>query len=114
MGFHVVDPQDSVGHIPAGRGVEDLQLLLDNAPRPPKGNNRSDRDSDPFSFQWVLGRSDGTHARFVTSPFTHDPEDRIYLTGDFGYYRHDGAVVSTGKQNCHPQFRGCPPNCAIP
>jgi non-ribosomal peptide synthetase component F len=37
--------------------------------------------------------------RYVANPFTGDPVDRVYRTGDLGRYRSDGAVNLAGRRD---------------
>src|SRR5262249_4778651 len=45
-------------------------------------------------------------ARFITNPFTGQPEDRLYRTGDWGRYEPDGAVTFAGRADRQVKLRG--------
>lgn len=44
--------------------------------------------------------------RFGSNPFTTDPGDRVYRTGDMGRYDGDGAVVLAGRVDDQVKVRG--------
>ena len=44
--------------------------------------------------------------RFVTSPFTNDDRDILYLTGDRGVYQTDGTVQMLGRVDDQVKIRG--------
>ena len=44
--------------------------------------------------------------RFITNPFTGDPADRVYRTGDLGRYRADGQVELLGRSDSQVSVRG--------
>jgi acyl carrier protein len=47
-----------------------------------------------------------TAARFVTNPFTKDPDDRLYRTGELARYLPDGNVEWTGRSDRQVNIRG--------
>jgi acyl carrier protein len=47
-----------------------------------------------------------TRARFPQNPFTGDPGDRIYRTGDLGRYLPDGDVVFVARADQQVKIRG--------
>jgi amino acid adenylation domain-containing protein len=40
-----------------------------------------------------------SEARFGPNPFTGDPDDPVYRTGDMGWYRSDGSVMFAGRRD---------------
>jgi amino acid adenylation domain-containing protein len=53
-----------------------------------------------------LKAPDLTAERFIASPLTRDPEVRLYKTGDFGRYRHDGNIEFLGRGDHQVKVRG--------
>lgn len=53
-----------------------------------------------------LSRPDLTADRFVPDPFSHDPSERMYRTGDVGRWRADGAIEYVGRNDHQIKIRG--------
>jgi surfactin family lipopeptide synthetase A len=53
-----------------------------------------------------LNRPDLTAARFIPNPFSRDPEDRLYKTGDLGRYLDDGIIEFLGRTDSQVKLRG--------
>ena len=51
-------------------------------------------------------RPELTAERFVTDPFSDDPEARLYRTGDLGRWRADGAIEYLGRNDHQVKVRG--------
>jgi amino acid adenylation domain-containing protein len=47
-----------------------------------------------------------TAERFVRNPFSSNPEDRLYRTGDFGYFLDDGRIAFSGRKDDQVKIRG--------
>jgi len=47
-----------------------------------------------------------TAQRFVRDPFGSNPEDRLYRTGDFGYFLDDGRIAFSGRKDDQVKIRG--------
>ncbi len=60
----------------------------------------------PFRSAGYLNLPDETRLRFIQNPFSSDPEDLLYRTGDRGHYRSDGALVVTGRLDDQVKIRG--------
>jgi len=52
------------------------------------------------------GRPDLTNERFVTHPFSKDPNDRLYQTGDLARYRPNGEIEFLGRTDYQVKIRG--------
>lgn len=50
--------------------------------------------------------SEEDHGRFFVSPFTGDPQDVLYRTGDQGRYRPDGSLELLGRLDSQLKLRG--------
>jgi amino acid adenylation domain-containing protein len=53
-----------------------------------------------------LNRPELTAERFIPNPFSDNPGDRIYKTGDLTRYRPDGTIVHLGRQDFQVKIRG--------
>lgn len=47
-----------------------------------------------------------TAQRFVRDPFSSNPGDRLYRTGDFGYFLDDGRIAFSGRKDDQVKIRG--------
>ena len=107
VAYHQVTDLDGED-IPIGKGIADTQVLV----------LREDRT---LADAWETGEiavrthflSDGylnnpelTARRYIVNPFTQDPGDLLYLTGDYGLYREDGAVEMHGRKDDQVKIRG--------
>ena len=108
MGFHVVESVDLDGRIPLGRGIRDVQLLVLNEDMTLAnvGVNGQIAIRTHFLSDGYLGDLGNTRHNFIQSPFTGDPQDLIYLSGDQGYFREDGSVVGIGRLDDQVKVRG--------
>ncbi len=94
--------------IPLGRGLEDVQLLVLNRSGRMAGIGEKGEIwmRSPHLAAGYLGNEQLTHEVFRANPFTGDPGDRIYRTGDRGCYRSDGNVVFQGRLDEQLKIRG--------
>ena len=53
-----------------------------------------------------LNRPELTAERFVPDPFSRRPGARLYRTGDFARYRHDGNIEYLGRADSQVKLRG--------
>ena len=94
--------------VPVGYGIDGVQLLVLTAAgglaAPGELGEVSVRT--PHLSVGYLGDERLTAERYAANPFTGDPADRIYRTGDLGRYRSDGAVVLAGRRDRQIQVRG--------
>lgn len=51
-------------------------------------------------------RPELTAERFVSNPFSPDPEARLYRTGDFGFYLEDGQIAFAGRADDQVKIGG--------
>ncbi len=109
MGHHVYDPVvDDTDVVPIGRGIDDVQLLVldDELRLAPVGTRGQIVIRTKFLSAGYLGDSGLTSKKFVPHPDGLDPEDRLFLTGDVGYFRRDGAVMAEGRLDDQVKIRG--------
>ncbi len=94
--------------VPVGRGIDGVQLLVLNG----AGDLAAPGElgevcvRTPHLSVGYLGDERLTAERYGANPFTSDPSDRIYRTGDLGRYRSDGAVDLAGRRDRQIQVRG--------
>ncbi len=60
----------------------------------------------PHLAEGYLGDEERTAQMFIVNPFTKDPEDRIYRTGELGRYLTDGNVEWAGRNDRRVNIRG--------
>jgi amino acid adenylation domain-containing protein len=92
---------------PLGRGVKDVQLLVLTSARGMAGIGELG-EIYVRSPHLALGYLDEelTRERFLTNPFTNDPRDRLYKTGDLGRYLPNGDVEFAGRADRQIKIRG--------
>lgn len=108
MAFHRVGDLALDNPIPLGTGIRDVQLLvlredlsLARVGEPGQIGIRTHFLSDGY-----LGDQAATAHQYIVSPFSGASADRIYLTGDQGVYRSDGAVLGRGRVDDQVKIRG--------
>lgn len=118
VGYHLVDPRESTGAevngfhgravIPVGRGMKDVQLLVLTGTRMLAGIGELGEIyvRSPHLAQGYLGDESLTRERFIVNPFTGDPADRLYRSGDLGRYLPDGNVEFLGRKDTQVKIRG--------
>eukprot|EP00051_Salpingoeca_urceolata_P007651 m.99362 g.99362 ORF g.99362 m.99362 type:complete len:1315 (-) comp15332_c1_seq1:111-4055(-) len=94
--------------LPAGRGMKDVQLLVINDCNNLGGIGELGElyVRSPHLSAGYMGLPDATAAKFVTNPFTNDPKDRMYKTGDMGRFLHNGIVECIGRADDQVKIRG--------
>lgn len=93
--------------VPIGSGFPNVQLLILNE----AGNQAGIGEVGEIyvrSPHLAEGYHDPamTSARFLPNPFTQEPTDRLYRTGDMGQYRPDGHVEGAGRNDRQVKVRG--------
>ncbi|MDP2246872.1 MAG: non-ribosomal peptide synthetase, partial [Nitrosomonadales bacterium] len=108
MGYHVVDHHNPTDPIPIGVGISDVQLLVmtDDMQLAKQGEKGQIVIRTHFLSKGYLNDANATSSQFIKSPFTDDPDDRIYLTGDYGYFQEDGTIVGLGRIDDQVKIRG--------
>ncbi|MBH3426476.1 amino acid adenylation domain-containing protein [Pseudomonas alkylphenolica] len=108
MAFHRVDPHVDSTRIPLGKGIEGAQLLVINE----AGNQVSEGEvgeiliRSPYLSLGYWGDTALTGEKFVINPFTAEPADICYRTGDLGTYLADGSVTFLGRADSQVKVRG--------
>src|SRR5262249_18849297 len=94
--------------VPLGRGIKDVQLLLLNKNRQLAGVGELGElyVRSPHLAPGYIGDEKLTREMFVTNPFTNDPNDRLYRTGELARYLPDGNVEWAGRNDRRVNIRG--------
>lgn len=108
MGFHVVEGGDAAGAIPLGQGIDDVQLLVlrEDLSQADIGQEGQIGIRTHFLSDGYVGDDNATQDKYIPSPFGGEDGARIYLTGDQGYCRSDGAVMGAGRRDEQVKLRG--------
>lgn len=108
MAFHRVGDLKRDDPIPLGQGISGVQLLVltDDLRLADIGELGQIAIRTHFLSDGYRGDDDATSKKYRVSPFTRDPNDVIYLTGDYGAYRDDGAVIGHGRMDDQVKIRG--------
>ena len=96
------------GSVPIGRPIAHTRTyILDEHRRPVgigrKGELYAGGDGVAIGY-W--GRDDLTAERFVPDPFSHDPDARMYRTGDIVRWLPDGSIEFVGRTDGQVKVRG--------
>jgi amino acid adenylation domain-containing protein len=113
VGHYVASGPDRAGSwekevLPLGKGIRDVQLLVLNQRRALCGIGEVGEICfrSPYLAKGYLGDEELTRERFIRSPFTQQPDDRFYRTGDLGRYLPDGNVEHVGRADRQVKIRG--------
>jgi amino acid adenylation domain-containing protein len=104
VSYHVID-EPSAGVTPLGHAIDRTQLLVikDDGQLAAIGEEGEICVRSPYlSSSYLHGDSGG----YGTNPFTNDPDDRVYRTGDRGLYRPDASVQILGRADQQVKVRG--------
>jgi amino acid adenylation domain-containing protein len=107
--FHRVRPEDLERPvIPIGRPIGGAKAVVVDESRGicPPGVAGEIYIRTPFRSLGYLGRPDLTREVFVPNPFSSDPDDVVYKTGDLGRVRDDGAIEFLGRIDHQVKIRG--------
>lgn len=94
--------------IPVGKGMKDAQMLLLNAEGQLAGIGEAAEIymRSPHIAKGYVGLPGESAAKFLKSPFTKNPADRLYRSGDLGHYLADGTVECLGRADDQVKIRG--------
>ena len=96
------------GVVPLGRPIANTQLyILDKLQQPvPIGIAGELLIGGKGVTRGYLNRADLTSEKFIPNPFSNDPLDRLYRTGDSVRYRADGNLEFLGRIDFQVKIRG--------
>jgi len=100
-------PRDGAGrHVPIGRGIEGVELLVVNEGQRLCGVGELGEIfvRTPYLAEGYLGEVE--EQRFLTNPLTQRDGDRVFRTGDLGRYTPSGDVVHAGRGDRQVKIRG--------
>ena len=111
VSYHVVPREAEPGEkgiIPLGKGIPDVQLLLRTSTGDLCGVGEPGEIflRSPHVALGYLGDDTLTADRFIVNPWTGNPRDVMYRTGDLGRYRPDGVVEPLGRADQQVKVRG--------
>jgi amino acid adenylation domain-containing protein len=106
--FYVVPPDPSPGVQPVGSPLPDTQALVLTKDRQLCGIGERGEIAmrSRFLTRGYVNAADETRSKFVRNPFRDDDGDLLYLTGDEGRYRPDGALELRGRLDDQVKIRG--------
>ena len=91
-----------------GRPIANTQIYLLDAygnPVPPRVTGELCIGGEGVA-RGYLNRPELTAQRFIPDPFSGRPGSRLYRTGDFARYRHDGCIEFLGRADNQVKLRG--------
>src|SRR6185436_15774674 len=93
---------------PIGRPYPNATVyVLDSKLRPvPIGISGELHIGGPGVARGYLNRADLTSQKFIANPFSDDPQDRVYKTGDVVRYHADGNLEFLGRSDNQIKIRG--------
>ncbi len=118
VGYHIVSDRKQAAPdgetvpstciLPIGRGIDDVQLLILNRAGRPAGIGESGEICVRTSYlsKGYVNNDALTARKFIRNPFTADPKDLVYKTGDLGRFDPDGNVHFHGRLDRQCKIRG--------
>jgi amino acid adenylation domain-containing protein len=102
------DHNESTKPVALGRGIKDVQLLVLNKSGQLAGVGEFGElyVRSPHLAEGYIGDEKRTEQMFIVSPFTNDPQDRLYRSGELGRYLADGNVEWAGRNDRRVNIRG--------
>lgn len=110
MGYYIIEAeiQDRQASVAVGRGIADVQLLVLRTDRQEAaiGELGEICVRTGYLTQGYINPGHADKQRFINNPTNNDLQDRIYCTGDLGFYRADGAIEIRGRSDRQIKLRG--------
>lgn len=99
---------DQRGIVPIGRPIANTQIyILDPSLQPtPIGAPGELHIGGVQVGRGYLNRPELTAGRFIADPFSHEPDARLYKTGDLARYLPDGSIEFLGRLDDQVKIRG--------
>ncbi|HJP91739.1 MAG TPA: amino acid adenylation domain-containing protein [Pyrinomonadaceae bacterium] len=117
VSYYIVPPEETTAVegvdlrkeiLPLGHGITEVQLLVINTTGKQAGVGEPGEICfrSPHLAKGYWGDEQLTREKFVSNPFTADPYDVLYRTGDLGRYLPDGDVEALGRADHQVKIRG--------
>ena len=105
---HQVQRVDAKRGVPIGKPAAGSEIYLLNGTKGlvPYGAIGEIFIGGPGISKGYINRPELTEAAFVPHPFSKNPNDRLYKTGDLGRYRKNGAIEFLGRADQQVKIRG--------
>jgi amino acid adenylation domain-containing protein len=107
--FYIISPRDADRpSIPIGKAMKGAAaIVLDGKGKPcPAGIIGEIHIRTPYRSLGYYGQPDLTSQSFIRNPFSTDPNDIIYRTGDLGRLLEDGNLEYVGRRDHQVKIRG--------
>jgi amino acid adenylation domain-containing protein len=106
--FWACERQSEKTSVPIGRPIANTQIyILDKETRPaPVAVTGALHIAGVGVARGYLNRPDMTAEKFVPSPFSREPGERMYETGDLARFLPDGAIEFLGRSDYQVKIRG--------
>jgi amino acid adenylation domain-containing protein len=106
--FYRVPDEVESGIQPVGESLPESQALILTAAGQLGGVNEIGEIvlRTPFRTRGYINAPEAQERQFITNPFTGDPRDVLYRTGDLGRYRPDGSLTVLSRLDQQVKIRG--------
>jgi amino acid adenylation domain-containing protein len=108
VSYYFIDKQTEIKdeRVPVGYPLEGNEILLLDEDGNKLGVNQVGEIAvkSPYLALGYWRRPELTRAKFVADP--KGAKERVYLTGDLGYMRHDGCLIHLGRKDFQAKIRG--------
>ena len=106
--YRMTEADAAAAGIPIGKPISNTQIyILDQHLRPvPIGASGEIYVGGAGVALKYLNRPELTASRFLKNPFSADPRERLYKTGDLGRWRVDGNIEFLGRNDYQVKLRG--------
>lgn len=107
--FHIVkELDDDHSPLPVGKALADTVLyILDEEQNPVKAGETGELYIGGHRLaRGYLNLPQKTKEHFIINPFTSNPMDMLYRTGDLVHFNRDGALEFSGRADRQIKFRG--------
>ncbi|MBK5967598.1 MULTISPECIES: amino acid adenylation domain-containing SDR family oxidoreductase [Thiorhodovibrio] len=104
----ITELADPAEPLPIGKALADtvLYVLDENRNPVPSGETGELYIGGHRLAKGYLNLPERTAEHFLANPFTGDPTDRVYRTGDLVHFRDDGSLAFAGRADRQIKFRG--------